>query len=106
MHNVAITSTPTSKKLPAGGPGGNRNLTSLLPEYGRRRNAFAHLPHSAAMLLGSLLVVVQQAEDVVLLKALASLQKVELHGEGQAGYDAAQLLHQLHGGLHGAAGSQ
>jgi two-component system, OmpR family, KDP operon response regulator KdpE len=53
-----------------------------------------------------LFVVVQQAEDVVFLEAVAALQKVQLDGKGQPGNLAAQLLHQLHGGLHGAAGGQ
>ncbi len=43
----------------------------------------------------ALLVVVQQAEDVVLLKALAAFQEVEFDGEAQPGDLAAQLLHQL-----------
>src|ERR1035438_8465193 len=53
-----------------------------------------------------LLVVMQQAEDVVLREARAALEEVQLHGEGQPGNLAAQLTHQLDGGLHGAAGSQ
>ena len=53
-----------------------------------------------------LLVVVQQAEDVVVGEAIAALQEVELDGKGHAGDLSAQLLDQLDGGLHGASGGQ
>ena len=48
----------------------------------------------------------EQAEDVVLREAVAALQEVQLDGEGQSGDFAAQLLHELDGGFHRAAGSQ
>src|ERR1039458_664118 len=54
----------------------------------------------------ALLIVMEQAEDVVVLEPLAALQEVELHGKGQPGDFPTQLLHQLDGGLHGAAGGQ
>ena len=37
----------------------------------------------------ALLVVVQQAEDVVLGEAIAAFEKIKLNGEGQAGNFAA-----------------
>ena len=54
----------------------------------------------------ALFVVMQQAEDVVLTKALAAFQEVELDGKTQPGDHAAQLLHQLHRALHRAAGGE
>ena len=53
-----------------------------------------------------LLVVVQQAEDVVLLEAVAAFEEVEFDGECEAGDFAAQLLDQLDGRFHGAAGGE
>ena len=53
-----------------------------------------------------LFVVVQQAEDVVFLEAVAAFQEVEFNGEGEAGDFSAQLLYQLDGGFHGAAGCE
>jgi two-component system, OmpR family, KDP operon response regulator KdpE len=61
---------------------------------------------SLACLSASLFVVVQQAEDVVFLEALAAFQEIELDGEAEPGNHAAQLLHQLDRALHGAAGSE
>ena len=48
----------------------------------------------------------QQAEHVVLGKALAAFQEVELHRECKTRDLAAQLPHQTQGGFHRAAGSQ
>src|SRR5664280_3284 len=53
-----------------------------------------------------LLVVVEEAEDVVLGELAAALQEVEFDGEGEAGDLASKLLHELDGGLHGAAGGE
>jgi hypothetical protein len=49
---------------------------------------------------------VKQAEDVVLLEAVAAFEEVELDGEGEAGDLAAELLDELDGGFHGAAGGE
>ena len=54
----------------------------------------------------SLFVVVKQAEDVVFGEAFAAFQEIQLDGKGQAGDLSAQLLHQLDGGFHGAAGGE
>jgi hypothetical protein len=53
-----------------------------------------------------LLVVVEQAEDVVLGEFGAAFEEVELDGEGEAGDLSAELLDELDGGLHGAAGGE
>src|SRR5208283_1176254 len=77
------------------------------------RNDFSQTtpPQISATVLGpvfyaALFVVVQQAEDVVLRKAVAAFQKVELDGEAEAADHATQLLHQLDGGFHRAAGGE
>src|SRR5579859_1768108 len=54
----------------------------------------------------SLLVVVEQAEDVELLKSFATLQKIEFDSEAEAGNAAAELANKLHCGLHRAACGQ
>ena len=53
-----------------------------------------------------LLVVVEQAEDVVLGEAFAAAEEVEFDGEGEAGDFAAELFDELDGGFHGAAGGE
>src|SRR5579875_3701375 len=47
-----------------------------------------------------------QAEDVVVRKLGAAFEEVELDGNGEAGDFAAQLLDELHSGLHRAAGGE
>src|ERR1700722_18801002 len=54
----------------------------------------------------ALLVVVEQAEDVVLLEFLAAFEEVELDSEAEAGDLSAQLADELDGGLHGASGGE
>jgi hypothetical protein len=54
----------------------------------------------------SLLVVVEQAEDVVVFEAVAAFEEVEFDGEGEAGDLAAQLLDELYRCFHGAAGGE
>src|ERR1700710_625777 len=56
--------------------------------------------------LRSLLVVVQEAEDVVFLEFGSAFEEVELDGEAQADNLSAELADELHGGLHGAAGGE
>src|SRR6185437_5272504 len=56
--------------------------------------------------IAELFVVVQEAEDVVLLKLFAALEEVEFDGEAQACDLAAELADQLDGGLHRAAGGE
>lgn len=51
-------------------------------------------------------MIVQKAEDIELREFLATLQEVELNGEGEAGDVSPQLLHQLYGRLHRAPSSQ
>jgi hypothetical protein len=53
-----------------------------------------------------LLVVVEEAEDVVFLEAISAFEEVEFYGEGEAGDFTAELLDELYGGLHGAAGGE
>jgi hypothetical protein len=53
-----------------------------------------------------LLVVVEQAEDVLFGEAFAAAEEVEFDSEGQAGDYAAELLDQLEGCFHGAAGGE
>jgi len=67
------------------------------PEFGLTCAMDAGLP---------LLVVVEQAEDVVLGEAVAAFEEVEFDGEGEAGDFSAELLDQLDGGFHGAAGGE
>ena len=54
----------------------------------------------------ALLVVVEEAENVVIGEAGAALEEVELDGEGEADDFSAQLLDELDGGFHGAAGGE
>ena len=53
-----------------------------------------------------LFVVVEEAEDVVLFEAVAAFEEVEFDGESQAGDISAELLDELDGGFHGAAGGE
>ena len=61
---------------------------------------------SACRTADALLVVVEEAEDVVVREARASVEEVELDGESQADDFSAQLFDELDGGLHGAAGGE
>ena len=48
----------------------------------------------------------KQAENVVFGEALAAFEEVEFDCEGEAGDFSAELLDELYGGFHGAAGSE
>src|ERR1700722_10465479 len=96
------------------------------PALGRRLSALSHCrvcsPHPAhrcggglghspvqrpqGSVAGSLLAVMQQAEDVILLEPVASVEKVEFDGESQADNPGAQLTNQLYGCFHRSPGSQ
>src|SRR5580693_8980654 len=52
----------------------------------------------------ALLAVVQQAEHVILLEAIASVKKVEFDGESQANDISPQPANQLHRRFHRAPG--
>ena len=54
----------------------------------------------------SLFVVVEEAEDVVVLEAVAAFEEVELDREAEAGDFSAELLDELDGRFHGAAGGE
>ena len=54
----------------------------------------------------SLLVVVEEAEDVVFPEAVAAFEEVEFYGEGEAGDFSTELIYELYGGFHGAAGGE
>ena len=54
----------------------------------------------------SLLVVMQEAEYVVLGKFGAAFEEVEFDGYGEADDFAAELLDELDGRVHGAAGGE
>ena len=59
------------------------------PTKGRIPCNFATLAPYSSPYSPALLVVVQQAEDVVPGEAIAALEEVELHGKAQAGNLAA-----------------
>src|ERR1700744_4743983 len=53
-----------------------------------------------------LLVVVQQAEDILVGEALAAAQEVEFYSQGQADDFTAKLINQLERCFHGPAGGE
>jgi len=48
----------------------------------------------------------EEAEDVVILEAIATFEEIEFHGEREAGNFSAELLHEFYGCFHGAAGGE
>src|SRR4051794_874769 len=52
------------------------------------------------------ILVADQADDVIAVQPPAALEEVQLHQEHGGGDGPAQLLDQLDGGAHGAAGGQ
>jgi len=81
----------------------------LFPQQEAERigtGASTHDKTQPAQVRPGLFVVVEQAEDVVLLEAVAAFEEVEFDGEGEAGDFSAELLDELDGGLHGAAGGE